>query len=197
MRLAGKLTTVLVVCILVLVTMAEYSILRHQNEQMGRKCAATRTSWDADCSRSSTNSGGRPVRPEPERSWTDQPSGGRTVGASGLFGCGSWRSPIALEFPRLVAFRASGFHHSQLRQHGQEHLFTYARFSLKVARRRSNWPNQSRHKQENSSYFMVHAAMLMLCTALLGGVLVVALGSPGSAVRLRKLIDKTRRDRTR
>lgn len=78
---------------------------------------------------------------------------------------------------------------------GQEHLCTYALLDIDagpyVAAIELSEP--IRHSNKNSWYFAWHTAVLIGSTTLLGAVIVVALGSTWIGRPLQRLIEKTRR----
>ncbi len=106
------------------------------------------------------------------------------------------RSPRAPLSPRVTADRLdSPYSDSYLDPYGQEYLCTYALLrvppSPEIAAIELSQPIQ--HSHRNSWYFAWHSALLIGSTALLGALIVVAIGSSWIGRPLRRLIEKTRR----
>jgi signal transduction histidine kinase len=79
-------------------------------------------------------------------------------------------------------------------EEGIEHMYTYVRYSSVTARPTAlELSEPIHHTKQNSTFFALHALIVMGATTLLGAVLVVALGSAWIGRPLRQLIDKTRR----
>jgi two-component system, NtrC family, sensor kinase len=104
--------------------------------------------------------------------------------------------PYAPLSPRVTAdMLAKPYSDNYQDELGQELLCTYALLHVRTE------PNHAaielaepiRHINRNSWYFAWHAAVLIGSTFLLGGVIVVAIGSTWIGRPLRRLIEKTRR----
>ncbi len=76
---------------------------------------------------------------------------------------------------------------------GREHLYTYARLAFVGRPAAIEVCEPIEHAGENSTYFALHALSLMGATTLLGAVIVVVIGGTWIGRPLRRLIEKTRR----
>ena len=85
------------------------------------------------------------------------------------------------------------FSHNYQAPGGPEHLCTYAKLSFETRPAAIEILEPIEHANRNTTYFAMHAVILMSATALLGAVMVVAVGSAWIGRPLRSLIEKTRR----
>jgi two-component system NtrC family sensor kinase len=193
MRLAGRITTVLVVCILLLLIGAEYLTMRHENEHMNREMQFEANQLGIVISEiidEFWQSAG-PDRAKAILREIDRISSRRTIRL--VYLDVSDGDPDCPHIPDRIVFPDGVGSFPCSDETGQEVLFTYARFSIESRPAAIELSERVNHKENNTSFFMMHAAVLMLSTALLGGVLVVALGAAWVGRPLRLLIDKTRR----
>jgi signal transduction histidine kinase len=195
MKLAAKLTTVLLFGVLILIVAAELISLRHENEQMNQEMRAEATQlagtisdiigqlWEVanetkaitaveNINRLSSSWTVRVVYLDVERSHHDAPLSLNVIGRELKSVCSE----------------------QYLDEQGQEHLCTYARLMLPAERAAAiELAEPIRHADSNSLYFAWHAVVLMGATTLLGAVMAVALGGAWIGRPLRRLIEKTRR----
>ena len=195
MKLAAKLTTVLLLGVLTLIVAAESISLRHENEQMNQEMRAEATQlagtisnivgqlWELanetkaiiaveDINRLSSSWTVRVVYLDADRSQAYAPLS-PTVSGREL---------------------TSVYSEKYLDERGQEHLCTYSRLALSANPTAAiELAEPIRHTDRNSWYFAWHAVVLMGATTLLGAVMAVALGGAWVGRPLRRLIEKTRR----
>ncbi|MHB0955132.1 MAG: sensor histidine kinase [Pirellulaceae bacterium] len=195
MKLAAKLTTVLLLGVLSVIVVAELILLRHENERMNEEMRAQATQlagtmsdvisqlWSVanestaiaaveNINRSSSSWSVRLVYLDVGRSPEHAPL-----------------SPTVIGRP-LTAVYSERYCDAQ----GQEHLCTYAQLALATAPTAAiEVAEPISHPNRNSLFFARHALVLMGATTLLGAVLAVALGSAWIGQPLRRLIEKTRR----
>ena len=195
MKLAAKLTTVLLLGVLTLIVTAEFVSLRHENEQMNQEMRAEATQLAGTISRivsqlwELANETKAIIAVEDinrlSSSWTVR-----------VVYLDADRSQAYAPLSPAVSGRelTSVYSEEYLDERGQEHLCTYSRLALSAAPTAAiELAEPIRHTDRNSWYFAWHAVVLMGATTLLGAVMAVALGGAWVGRPLQRLIEKTRR----
>lgn len=193
MKLAAKITTVLVLSILLLLVIAEFIMLQHENEQMQRdmevdmrKLGMTIT----EIVRQFEATGGI----EGAREIIRHINGINKRRVAQIVFLDDERLDCPSVPRHMLTFQEDVMSFPYPDANGTPHLYTYVRYSSVTARPAAlELSEPIEHTGRNNYYFALHALTLMGATALLGAVLVVALGAAWVGRPLRQLIDKTRR----
>ncbi len=196
MRLTAKITAVLLLGVLLLMVIAEFAMLRHENEEMT-------LDMRGDATQLSTT-----VSHIIEDLWE---LGGQQRALAALKEIDELRDTISVrivyfdvERPNASAplnasidFTTLQLRHARSEYYrdssGKEHLCTYARLAIDTRPAAIEIAEPIEHAARNSAYFALHAMILIGATAMLGAVMVIAIGGAWIGRPLRRLIEKTRR----
>ncbi|MBM4094586.1 MAG: HAMP domain-containing histidine kinase [Planctomycetes bacterium] len=195
MKLAAKLTAILLLGVLILIVTAEFISLRLENARMTDEMRADATRLAGTISRIV------------EKLWVH---GGEASATDTVRDIGrlneSWRLRIVqlnVEPTHANAPLSPGALGREIQEtysenyfdpQGQEHLCTYSRLSPQITPAAAvELAEPIRHPDRNSLFFALHAVIMMGAMSLLGAVMAVVLGSVWIGRPLRRLIEKTRR----
>ncbi len=196
MRLTAKITAVLLFGVLLLMVIAEFIMLRHENEEMTRDMRRDATQLSTTISNIVADlweQGGQQRAFQTVREIDELRD---TVGVRIVFfdvGRGSVFAPLNadLQFTKLQLQNVYSEYYSD--SAGNDRLCTYARLTIEARPAAIEVSEPINHAARNSAYFAVHALILIGATAMLGAVMVIAVGGAWIGRPLRQLIDKTRR----
>jgi two-component system NtrC family sensor kinase len=196
MKLAAKITILLLLGTLPLIVIAESISLQRENEQMSREMRADATQLARTISNMVDQLWilGDESRARQAIEQINQLH--NTTHVRVVYLGVDPRSPDAPLSPTVTAASLARSYSDNYRdEFGQEHLCTYARLQVNVEPSGAaiELAEPIRHTNRNSWYFAWHAAVLIGSTSLLGAVIVVAIGSTWIGRPLRCLIEKTRR----
>lgn len=194
MRLAARITSLLIVGILLLMIIAQFVMLKHENEeaendmrrdatQLGTViCHIVEDMWEL---------GGqtRARRALEEIDGLNEEVGVHIVYFDADPGTAEAPSNPNVRYEALRAVYSDHYRDTS----GQECLFTYARLSVETRPAAIEISERMDHTKRNTTYIAMHAMTLIIATALLGAVMAVVAGSAWIGRPLRRLIDKTRR----
>jgi signal transduction histidine kinase len=194
MRLAAKITTVLIVGILLLLVIDQFIILKYENDQwardmridaselgttishivddmweLGGQTRALRTLQEIDALGERTHV--RLVYFDVDPTHTDAPTNPN------------------VDFERLRTVMSDHYEAPD----GLKHMCTYARLTVESRPAAIELSELIEHEDRNTAFFAIHAAILIGATALLGAVMAVVIGGTWVGRPLQKLIEKTRR----
>ena len=194
MRLAARITTVLVAGVLILIFIAQFVLLQRENEEMERDMRVDALKLGTTISRivdrlweSSGQSTAR--RTVDEINQLPNTPRIRIVFFDVQRGDVDAPTDPEIAYTALNEVRSAHFRDGN----GLEHLRTYSRLTFEARPAAIELSEPIEHPQKNSHYFVLHAMILMGATTLLGAVIVVAIGGAWVGRPLRSLIQKTRR----
>ena len=169
MKLAAKITTVLVLSILLLLVVAEFITLQHENDQMQRdmevdmrKLGVTITEIVRQFEATGRNRAPRRI--------IRHINGINNVGLLRSFSwtMKGWNCPSVPR--RLLTFSEDVMSLPYPDASGTPHLYTYVRYSSVTSRPAAlELSEPIEHTRRNNYYFAIHALTLMGATTLLGG----------------------------
>ncbi len=194
MRLAARITAILLTGVLTLMVIGQFIMYQHENEELEQDMRVDASQL------------GKTISSVVDELWQ---LGGQQSAHRAVNEINSLRSqrrvrvvyfdvdPGAADAPARpdVSFAALGdvYTASCRGPDGHEHLYTYSRLTLVGRPAAIEVSEPLDAPQRKTTYFAMHALVLMGATTLLGAVMVVAIGGAWIGRPLRRLIEKTRR----
>ena len=195
MKLAARITAILLLGVLVLMVIAQYAMFQHENKELEQDMQVDATHL------------GRTISHIVDDLWE---LGGPRVAYRSLEEINNLRSTrkvrvvyfdvdpqdtFAPASPDVSLAALGDVYSARCRDpDGREHLYTYSRLAFVGRPAAIELSEPVEVSGNNSTYFAVHALILMGATTLLGAVIVVAIGGAWIGRPLRSLIEKTTTD---
>ncbi len=194
MRLAARITAILLLGVLLLVVVAQFVMLQHENEELERDMRVNATQLGKTISHIVDDLwelGGQQLAHRTVEEINDL----RQTRRIRVVYFDVDRQDVHAPASPEVSFAALGdvFSASCLDPTGREHLYTYSRLTFVGRPAAIELCEPLEHERTKTTYFALHALVLMGATSLLGAVIVVAIGGAWIGRPLRSLIEKTRR----